>query len=274
MGTFNEAFSPAVAFAPAGNAPVGTAADALRGNIHSLESFGLVDGPGVRAVVFFAGCNLRCRFCHNPDTWAFGGALHPTAEELLKTVLRYRAYWGKNGEKGGVTASGGEPLLQLDFLTRFFSLCKREGVHTALDTAGEPFSMEEETRKRFDKLLSVTDLVLLDIKAFGRELHKKVTGKGNENILAFAEYLSARGTPLWIRRVLVPGLNDDETDLKETAAFIKTLKTVRKTEILPYHTLGVYKWKNLGLAYPLEGVSPPTPEEISRAESLLDIKRN
>lgn len=235
------------------------------GHIHSLETFGLVDGPGVRFVVFLKGCRMRCRFCHNPDTWSGEGKLW-TAEDLYRHVRRYKPYWKNNG---GVTVSGGEPLLQMEFVTEFFRLCKEEGFHTTLDTAGEPFSEEADYLTRFDALMSVTDLVMLDLKMMDEEGHRDLTGVGNSNILRMAQYLADHGKAMWIRHVLVPGLTDDEEDLKRMDAFIRTLPTVERVEVLPYHTLGTVKWKELGLAYSLEGVLPPTQEQLQRAGELL-----
>lgn len=241
-----------------------------KGLIHSLESFGSVDGPGVRFVVFLQGCALRCKYCHNPETWACGqgcGGQEWTAGDLFRHVWRYRNYWGK---KGGITVSGGEPLLQLDFVTELFRLAREKGVHTALDTAGQPFRPEDPVYlARFDKLLESTSLVLLDLKEMDPEKHRALTGQSNENILALARYLSDKGIPLWIRHVLVPGLTDDEAGLKQMGEFIASLKTVERVEVLPYHTLGVFKWKQLGIPYPLDGVPTPTDEAVRRAQQLL-----
>lgn len=235
------------------------------GYIHSLESFGLVDGPGVRFVVFLKGCRLRCQYCHNPDTWT-GEGTPWTAADLFRHVKKYKPYWKNNG---GITVSGGEPLLQLDFLTAFFSLAKQNGIHTALDTAGEPFRTDAAYLAKFDRLLSVTDLVLLDLKLMDAEAHRRLTGADNAPVLSLARYLSDHGKPLWIRRVLVPHLTDDEQDLTATHRFITTLKTVERVEVLPYHTLGRAKWEACGIAYPLDGVPTPSQEEIQRAEALL-----
>ena len=242
-----------------------------KGLVHSLESFGSVDGPGVRFVVFLQGCALRCKYCHNPETWAEGGpeASEWTAGDLFRHVWRYRNYWGK---KGGVTVSGGEPLRQLQFVTDFFRLAREKGVHTALDTAGQPFRPDDPAwLAEFDRLLEVTSLVILDLKEIDPEKHRQLTGRTNENILALARYLSDHGVPLWIRHVLVPGLTDDLAGLAGMGRFIAGLKTVRRVEVLPYHTLGVFKWKQLGIPYPLEGVPTPTEEQVRRAEELLGV---
>ncbi|MDD6051544.1 MAG: pyruvate formate-lyase-activating protein [Clostridiales bacterium] len=240
----------------------------LLGRIHSFESFALVDGPGVRCSVFLHGCALRCKFCHNPDTWTPCSSLTlMTPEELHRKLMRYRPYWKNNG---GVTFSGGEPLLQLEFVTKVCQLLKKDGVHVCIDTAGQPFRPDDaDWLHRFDALLDVTDLFIVDIKMFSDRLHRELTGQGNANILAMLRYLSDNRKAMWIRHVLVPGVTDDETDLTQMAAFIATLHRVRRVEILPYHTLGVGKWQKLGLNYPLEGVPTPTEEAIRRAEALL-----
>ena len=234
-----------------------------------MESFGSVDGPGVRFVIFFSGCTMRCRFCHNADTWNMKNGKLYTADELLKTALRYRAYWGK---EGGISVSGGEPLLQIEFLTEVFQKAKAEGVHTTLDTSGNPFTREEPFFGKFQALMKVTDLVLLDLKHIEDAQHKKLTGCTNQNILDMASYLSELGKPVWIRHVLVPGYSDRDEYLKRLSAFIDTLHNVQKVEVLPYHTLGAFKWKELGMEYPLEGVEPPTKERIENANKILKIQ--
>ena len=235
------------------------------GYIHSLESFGLVDGPGVRFVVFLQGCKYRCKFCHNPDTWKDGGEKW-TAEQLYARVKRYKSYWGKNG---GITVSGGEPLLQTDFLISFLELAKKDGIHTAVDTAGQPFSDSREFLDSFDRLCECTDLFILDLKLMDREGHKALTGFYNDNVLSMAKYLSDKGKRMWVRHVLVPGLTDSPDDLYKMREFIDSLKTVDKVEILPYHTLGVQKWHEMGLSYPLEGTPVPTEEQIKKAAECL-----
>ena len=193
------------------------------GYVHSLESFGSVDGPGVRFVVFLQGCALRCKYCHNPETWAAEGGEEWTVEKLFQRVYRYRNYWGK---KGGITVSGGEPLRQMEFLTAFFELARSKGVHTALDTAGQPFRPDDpDYLAGFDRLMKSTSLVILDLKEIDPERHRQLTGKDNANILAMARHISDLGIPLWIRHVLVPGLTDDEEGLRRTADFIRSLKT-------------------------------------------------
>lgn len=244
----------------------------FKGIVHSLESFGSADGPGVRFVVFLKGCHMRCQYCHNPDTWSFDGEVY-TPEALFEKAFKYRTYWGKDLKRGGVTVSGGEPLLQMAFVTEFFKLLKEKGVHTALDTAGQPFSKDESFLREFDHLLAYTDLVLLDLKAFDPKLHRSLTGHENQNILEMAKYLSDKNIPLWIRHVLVPGVTDSEEELTGLRDFIRTLKSVERVEVLPYHTLGAFKWEMLGMDYPLKDVPTPTEAEIQRAETLLGIKK-
>ncbi|MGN0342911.1 MAG: pyruvate formate-lyase-activating protein [Roseburia sp.] len=238
------------------------------GKVHSLESFGLVDGPGVRFVVFLQGCHMRCKYCHNPETWSTEAGEEWTPEDLFKKVFRYKNYWGKDG---GITVSGGEPLLQIDFLIEFFKLAKEKGVHTTVDTSGNPFTLEEPFISKFNELMELTDLFMLDIKEINDEKHKVLTKWSNSNILQMAQYLSDHGKDMWIRHVLVPDLTDDEEGLKELNTFIKSLKTVTRVEILPYHTLGKFKWEKLGIDYPLEGVRTPSEEEVKTAEDLLEI---
>ena len=237
-----------------------------QGHIHSFESFGSVDGPGVRFVVFVQGCRMRCAYCHNPDTWKEDRGELMTPEAVLAKALRYRHYWG---DKGGITVSGGEPLLQLDFVTELFTLAKKEGIHTTLDTAGEPFREDETTIAAFDRLMAVTDLVLLDVKEIDPEKHRKLTGKPLANILAFAKYLETKAKPVWIRHVLVPGWTDDDADLRVLHDFIATLTNVKKTEVLPFHNLAQYKWAELGIPYRLKDAERPTEERIKNARRIL-----
>lgn len=238
----------------------------VQGYVHSLESFGSVDGPGVRYVIFLAGCAMRCQFCHNPDTWNMQTGTPYTADELLEKAMRYRSYWGENG---GITVSGGEPLLQIDFLIELFRKAKEQGIHTTLDTSGNPFTREEPFFGKFQELMQYTDLFLLDIKQIDDEQHKILTGCTNQNILDLAGYLSDEKKPVWIRHVLVPQRSDNDEYLDRLRAFLDTLQNVEWVEVLPYHTLGVYKWKELGLSYPLEGIDPPTKERIENAKEKL-----
>lgn len=247
----------------------------MDGKIHSIETFGLVDGPGVRYVLFLQGCNMRCKYCHNPETWSFDDAKFTvSAKDAFNKAYKYKNYWRKNGKpNGGITVSGGEPLLQIDFVTEFFKYAKEKGVHTTLDSSGSAFTREEPFFSKFNELLKYTDLVMLDIKHIDDEEHKKLTGHTNKNILDCARYLSEQGIPMWIRHVLVPGITDNDEYLKKTREFIDTLDTVMKVEVLPYHTLGEYKWKELGIPYKLEGVEPPTEERIQNAKKILEFNK-
>ena len=238
----------------------------MNGFIHSTESFGSVDGPGARFVIFVAGCPMRCQFCHNPDTWNMQVGEQKSADELLAQALRYRSYW-KDG--GGITVSGGEPLLQMDFMIELFQKAKEKGINTTIDTSGAPFTREEPFFGKFKELMKYTDLLLVDIKHIDDEQHKLLTGQTNKNILDMARYLSEIGKPVWIRHVLVPERSDKDEYLKELYKFIKTLDNVEKVEILPYHTFGEYKWKELGYDYPLAGIEPPTKERIKNANEIL-----
>ena len=234
--------------------------------VHSVESFGSVDGPGIRFVIFLKGCAMRCRYCHNPDTWNGQSTDMRTADELLAQAVRFRSYWGV---KGGITVSGGEALLQIDFLTELFRKAKEMGINTALDTSAQPFRREEPFFSRFQELMKYTDLVLFDIKHIDSEAHQKLTGFGNENILDCAKYLSDIQKSVWIRHVLVPTITDDDKYLHQLHDFIATLHNVEKVEVLPYHTLGVYKWQQLGIPYKLKEIQPPTAEQIKHAEDIL-----
>lgn len=242
--------------------------------INSIETFGSVDGPGVRFVVFLQGCNMRCKYCHNPETWAkkSKSAKHLSAEQVFEQAFRYRHYWGENMLNGGITVSGGEPLLQIDFLIQLFTIAKSNGVQTALDSCGQPFSLNPKYLEKFNKLMEVTDLFIMDLKAFDSKLHKELTGWDNKNILEMLTYLSNHNKKMWIRRVLVPNLTDDEQDLINTKNFISKLKTVEKVEILPYVTFGVFKYDKLGINYPLKDYKTPTKEQIERAKLLMSIK--
>ena len=236
------------------------------GHIHSFESFGTVDGPGIRYVVFMQGCPLRCQYCHNPDTWTAGGKEY-TSEQIVAQALRYRNYFG---EKGGVTVSGGEPLLQIEFVTELFTQLKAKGLHTCVDTSGFTFKKENEKSVALhEKLCQVTDLFMLDIKHIDDTAHQDLTGQSNENTLQFAKFLSEKGKTMWIRHVLVPTKTDDDEALKKLRAFLDTLKTVEKVEVLPYHTMGEVKYEKLGLTYPLKGVEPPTKDRVQNAKNIL-----
>ena len=238
----------------------------MTGHIHSFESFGTVDGPGIRFVVFLQGCPLRCQYCHNPDTWKSGGKEY-TTEAIMAQALRYKNYFG---DKGGVTVTGGEPLLQIDFVTELFTMFKAKGIHTCVDTSGITFRSDvEESVQKHKKLLEVADLFLLDIKHIDEDACVKLTGQSNKNTLSFARFLSDNGKSMWIRQVLVPGITDAEETLVKTRAFIDTLATVEKVEVLPYHTMGESKYENLGLDYPLKGVQAPSKERVAYAKKIL-----
>lgn len=242
----------------------------VKGRIHSTENFGTVDGPGVRFVIFSQGCRMRCQFCHNPDTWKIDDpkASLRSADDVLAEALKYQSYWG---EKGGITVSGGEPLLQLDFLLDLFKKAKAKGIHTTIDTCGKPFTREEPFFSKFEELMNYTDLLLFDIKHIDNEAHKRLTSLGNENILEMAKYLSEINKPVWIRHVLVPFRSDYDEFLIRLDTFIKTLNNVDKVEILPYHTMGKFKWDEMGLKYPLEGIEPPTDDRVQNAKNLLHV---
>lgn len=238
------------------------------GYVHSTESFGSVDGPGIRFIAFMQGCRMRCQFCHNPDTWNMGGGTPYTADELLDEALSYREYWG---ERGGITISGGEPLLHIDFLIELFKKAKAQGVHTTLDTCGQPFTYDQPFFDRFQELMEYTDLLLFDIKHIDDEKHKELTMMSNKNILNMAQYLSEIEKPVWVRHVLVPEKSDFDEDLICLDTFIHSLKNVVKVEILPYHKLGVYKYAALNIPYKLKDIEPPTTERIENAKRLLHV---
>jgi len=234
--------------------------------VHSVESFGSVDGPGIRFVIFLKGCAMRCQYCHNPDTWDRAGGNLRSVDDVLSQALRYRSYWG---EKGGITVSGGEALLQIQPLTELFHKAKDLGINTCLDTSAQPFSRKDGRFSAFEALMKYTDLVLLDIKHIDNDAHKRLTGWENENILDCARYLSDIHKPVWIRHVLVPGINDDDESLHRLRSFIDTLSNVERVEVLPYHDLGVYKWEQLGIPYKLTDVKPPTEESVLYARKIL-----
>lgn len=272
------------------------------GKIHSIETFGTVDGPGVRFVVFFQGCPMRCQYCHNPDTWLPEEGTEITAEEIMERLMRNAAFY----KTGGITATGGEPMMQMDFLTELFSLAKKRGVHTCLDTSGilfpgeeaetesgetETESGEEETesgaaesretaqgqkerlvskRIKIDRLLAVTDLVMLDIKHIREDDHRKLTGRSNRNVLAFAKYLEKKQIPVWIRHVVVPGITFEERELTELGHFIGNLSNLEKLEVLPYHALGKVKYENLGMDYVLKDTPQLTKEETAAAYRIIE----
>lgn len=256
------------------------------GKIHSLETFGTVDGPGVRFVVFFQGCPMRCQYCHNPDTWKIEDGEEMSADEIIDRFERNRAFY----QTGGITATGGEPMLQLDFLIELFSKAKAKNSHTCLDTSGIMFPwMSEEDKEaqlsndayakmkavvwaqkqKVEQLMAVTDLVMLDIKHIDNAKHQKLTGHPNTNILAFARYLDSIGKSVWIRHVVVPGITFDKTELTELGTFLKTLHNVEKLEVLPYHSMGKVKYDNLGMEYVLKDTPQLTKAEAKEAEHII-----
>lgn len=233
--------------------------------IHSFESMGAVDGPGLRFVIFLQGCVMRCAYCHNPDSWDFNGGKEYSVEDCIKEILKYKNYFGKNG---GVTLSGGEPLCQIDFVIELFSKLKDLKINTCLDTSGICF--DTQLLYKFNKLISVTDLFLVDLKHIDDEKHVWLTGKSNKNCLDFITYLDKNNKKMWIRYVLVPNINSHEKTLRQTKKFIDTLKNVEKVEILPYHTHGKYKYDELNLPYRLNDINEPTQEEIKLAINILN----
>lgn len=236
----------------------------LVGQIHSFESLGTVDGPGIRFVIFMQGCSLKCKYCHNRDTWEFGAGKNYTIDEVIKKILRSKPYF--EASNGGVTISGGEPLLQVRFVTELFKELKKLNIHTAIDTSGS-FKINDTIKE----LLSYTDLVLLDIKHINSEKCKNLTGISNENTLNFAKYLNENNIPVWIRQVLVPGITDNEKDLHLLKEFIDSLSNVQKVELLPYHDMGKFKWEQYGEEYPLKDTPIPTQEQINKAKLILGI---
>ena len=239
-----------------------------KGRISTTESFGSVDGPGIRFIVFVQGCRYRCQYCHNPETWEREGGYEATAEEIFRQAWRYRPYWKRTG---GITVSGGEPLLQLEFVTELFCLAKEKGVNTVIDTAGEPFTRDEPFFSAFETLLPLSDLFLLDLKQIDDAKHRALTGTSNESALALARFLSERGKRMWIRHVLVPGWTTGEEDLGRLSEFIAGLKTVDRVEVLPYHAMARHKYEELHLPYRLADTPAPTVEEIARAEEILRV---
>ncbi|MDP4181480.1 MAG: pyruvate formate-lyase-activating protein [Bacillota bacterium] len=235
----------------------------LKGRIHSFESCGTVDGPGVRYVIFMQGCPFKCLFCHNPDTWDFNGGSEYTVDEVVKKIAKYMPYIKASG--GGVTVTGGEPLMQIDFLVELFKKLKELGLHTAIDTNGY-VGLEA---RNLDTLLEYTDLVLMSIKHINPDAHKKLTGCSNDNTLKFAKYLEEIKKPLWIRYVIIPGLTDDFMSLYNLKKFLKGLSNIENVEVLPFHKLGEHKWKKIKLAYKLDKTDTPSKFAIKKAKDML-----
>lgn len=238
----------------------------MKGRIHSFDTFGTVDGPGIRFVLFMQGCALQCQYCHNPDSWDMNAGRQMDIEEILAEIEPYLEYYRRSG--GGITVTGGEPTLQAPFLARLFAECKRRwGLHTVLDTNG--FCEPDHARE----LLEVTDLVLLDLKQIHPEKHIALTSQPNDRIKRFARYLSDLRKPAWIRHVLVPGRTDEASDLLELGRFIGTLANVEKIELLPYHRMGVYKWQQMGKEYPLDTCPEPNAGAVARARTIIEQGR-
>ncbi|MGN0334053.1 MAG: pyruvate formate-lyase-activating protein [Lachnospiraceae bacterium] len=237
-----------------------------KGYIHSRESFGTVDGPGIRYVVFLQGCPMRCLYCHNPDTWEMHQGTEMTVDEILTDYNRNRPFY----EKGGLTVTGGEPLLQIDFLLELFQRAKELKIHTCIDTSGVTYHPgKSRYNQKLDDLMNHTDLVMLDIKHIDRKKHRILTGRDLRDILAFAEYLEEKNIPLWIRHVVVPGISDDPGDLRALGRTIGKLNNLKALDVLPYHTMGVQKYKELNLEYPLEGVPPLLKEQAIEARAYI-----
>lgn len=237
----------------------------VKGRIHSVESMGTVDGPGVRFIVFTQGCPLRCLYCHNPDTWDRFDGKEMEVSELIDEIKQYIPYMKASG--GGVTVSGGEPLLQPDFLIELFREVKKLGVNTALDTAGSVIP------QNIDEVLEYTDLVLLDVKHIDSASHKDLTGHSNQNTLKFSRILEEKSIPIWVRHVLVPGYTDGEGDLKRLGQYLHSLSNLKQIDILPYHRMGEYKWGALGKTYELVDVIPPNQEAVDRAYEIISSSK-
>ncbi len=237
--------------------------------IHSMETFGSVDGPGVRFVLFLQGCRMRCRYCHNPDSWKLDGGEEKSAEEILNYALRYKSYWGT---QGGITVSGGEPLLQIDFLLEFFKACKEAGIHTTIDTAAGPFTREEPFFSKFEELMQYTDLLMVDVKDIDPERHLDLTRVKLDNIIDCLRFLDSISKPVWLRHVLVAGYTDDDGEILRFKEFAQSLHNVRKIEVLPYHSFGMYKWEALGMKYSLADVEPPSAERVEQVLNMLDAQ--
>ena len=233
------------------------------GNIHSIESFGTVDGPGVRLVLFMQGCPMRCQYCHNPDTWEYKENNKITVKDILTRYESIKEFL----KNGGITVTGGEPLSQIDFVTELFKKAKEKNIHTALDTSGILFN--RKNTEKIDTLLKYTDLVMLDIKHIDDKEHKKLTKYSNKNILDFAEYLSEKNIPIWIRHVVVPTITDKEEYLQDLGRFIAKLRTLKALDILPYHNMAIPKYENLGLNYPLKEIPALSKDEALRARSII-----
>lgn len=238
----------------------------MLGRIHSIETMGTVDGPGVRLVIFFQGCPLRCRYCHNPDTWDPSEGTQMSVDEILEHYEKNKSFY----KTGGITITGGEPLLQTDFLIELFKKAKEENIHTCIDTSGITYNEENTSyMKKLKELMKYTDLIMLDIKHIDSLKHEQLTGHRNEGIIGFAKYLRDINKPVWIRHVVVPGITDDENDLRNLGRFIGSLSNVKSVDVLSYHTMGVHKYESLGIEYTLKGVPALSKSERDRAISFV-----
>lgn len=234
----------------------------ILGKIHSIESCGTVDGPGIRFVIFTQGCPLRCQYCHNPDSWEYNTDNLKTVDEILAQYDGVKEFC-----TGGITVTGGEPLVQVEFVTELFKKAQEKGVHTALDTSGLLFN--RSNTEKVDELLKYTSLVMLDIKHIDEEEHKKLTMHSNKNILDFAKYLSEKKVPTWIRHVVVPGITYNEEYLTKLGEFLAGLTNIKALDVLPYHDMAIPKYENMGLKYPLEGVPALTHDEALNARNII-----
>lgn len=234
----------------------------MEGKIHSIETFGTLDGPGIRVVVFFQGCPLKCKYCHNRDSWNINDGKTYTADQIINEVIKYKSYM--DASNGGLTVSGGEATMQIEFLNELFEKAKKKNIHTCLDTSG---FVDIDSIK---PVLKNTDLVILDIKHMDESKAKMLTGVSNKKALDLAKYLSDNNIPVWIRHVLIPGISDDTEHLKSLAKFVNNLTNVEKFEFLPYHTLGVYKWDNMGIPYELKHIRECTQEDVNRAMIIMN----
>lgn len=238
----------------------------MKGHIHSIETFGTVDGPGVRYVVFTQGCPMRCKYCHNPDTWVYDAGELKDTDEILKDYDNYKPYL----TGGGITLTGGEPMLQMDFLIELFRKARAKNIHTCLDTSGIMYNeANKEMTDKIDELMKYTCLVMLDIKHIDDEEHKKLTGHSNKNILSFARYLDKKNIPVWIRHVTVPGITYNKEYLIRLGEFLAELKNMQALDVLPYHTMGASKYESLGMEYPLKGIEPLTKEQAAKARNII-----
>ena len=237
-----------------------------KGYIHSIETCGTVDGPGLRYVIFLQGCPMRCQYCHNPDTWEPGRGDEMTVEEVLKSFYHNTAFY----KTGGVTVTGGEPMMQMDFLIELFTELHEGGYHTCIDTSGIMFQPDnEKVMEKIEKLMELTDLVMLDIKHIDDEKHQELTAHSNKNILEFARYLDRKGIPIWIRHVIVPGITLYKEYLERLGEFMATLSNVKALDVLPYHSMGKVKYENLNMEYPLKDTREATKQEAVAAKSII-----